>query len=143
MTASTDPGLQASLLGGSDIDPPASEITVWAIGDKDDTYRAVPGTGMALSMAISDVGSDAALGGGFLRFAEDGAVENWKLTYDELIYVLHGELTIESGETVVVARPGSACLMRAGTTATYRGLAGTHALFVIYPANPSGLGRRE
>lgn len=57
--------------------------------------------------------------------------------YDEFNFILEGELHVESGEQVVVARPGDLVRVGAGTEGRY--FAPVHArMLAIYDRNPAG-----
>jgi ethanolamine utilization protein EutQ len=88
--------------------------------------------GLELARAITNAGSTQ-LGGGYMRFTSDAEFADWTLTYDEVLFVHAGELTVvgEGGNTV--ARAGEAILIPKGTKVTYRGRAGTVSFFVLWP----------
>jgi ethanolamine utilization protein EutQ len=100
------------------------------------TDRDVPWSelvpGFELARAITNAGSTQ-LGGGYMRFAQDAEFANWTLTYDEVVFVHAGELTVLSEGENTVARAGEAILIPKGTTVTYRGRAGTFGFFVLWP----------
>ena len=74
------------------------------------------------------------LGGGFSRFTGEAVLADWTLRYDEVFYVIEGELVIESaGHKTVRGGPGEVILIQAGTTVTYRSGPGTKAFFVLHP----------
>ena len=85
-----------------------------------------------VSGAITSAGSTQ-LGGGYMRFAQDAEFADWTLTYDEVVFVQTGELTVLSGNGNTVARAGEAILIPNGSKVTYRGRAGTLGFFVLWP----------
>ncbi len=88
--------------------------------------------GLELARAITHAGSTQ-LGGGYMRFAQDAEFADWTLTYDEVLFVQTGELTISSEGENTVGRTGQAILIPKGTKVTYRAHAGTVAFFVLWP----------
>lgn len=100
------------------------------------TDRDVPwdelAPGFELARAITNAGSTQ-LGGDYMRFAQDAEFADWTLTYDEVLFVQTGELTVLSEGEDTVARGGEAILIPKGTKVTYRGRAGTVGFFVLWP----------
>jgi ethanolamine utilization protein EutQ (cupin superfamily) len=88
--------------------------------------------GLELARAITNAGSTQ-LGGGYMRFTSDAEFADWTLTYDEVLFVQAGELTVTSDGGDTVARAGEAILIPKGTKVTYRGRAGTASFFVLWP----------
>ncbi len=95
--------------------------------------EAVPGVWMSLPFSAMGTGR---LGGGYLRFEVDADLGAWRLTYDELLHVTRGRMTVEQldppGEALIV-EAGASILLAAGVTVRYRGIAGTYGLFVTTP----------
>jgi ethanolamine utilization protein EutQ (cupin superfamily) len=88
--------------------------------------------GLELARAITNAGSTQ-LGGGYMRFTSDAEFADWTLTYDEVLFVQAGELTVLSDGENTLARAGEAILIPKGTKVTYRGRAGTVSFFVLWP----------
>jgi ethanolamine utilization protein EutQ len=88
--------------------------------------------GLELARAITHAGSTQ-LGGGYMRFAQDAEFADWTLTYDEVLFVHTGELTVMSDGASTTARAGEAILIPKGAKVTYRGRAGTVSFFVLWP----------
>src|SRR5712691_12192389 len=88
--------------------------------------------GLELARAITSAGSTQ-LGGGYMRFTQDAEFAGWTLTYDEVLFVQAGELTVASDSGNTVARAGEAVLIPKGAKVTYRGRAGTVSFFVLWP----------
>jgi ethanolamine utilization protein EutQ (cupin superfamily) len=88
--------------------------------------------GLELARAITNAGSTQ-LGGGYMRFTSDAEFADWTLTYDEVLFVQTGELTVVSDGRSIVARAGEAILIPKGAKVTYRGRAGTVSFFVLWP----------
>lgn len=59
----------------------------------------------------------------------------WRLDYDEVEYVLEGELHITSGEEAVVARPGDVVAVPRGSSITFGTPSWAKFLYVTYPAD--------
>ncbi len=109
----------------------AAQTKVKLLTDRDVPYsELVPG--FELARAITNAGSTQ-LGGGYMRFAQDAEFADWTLTYDEVLFVQTGELTVLSEGEDTVARGGEAILIPKGTKVTYRGRAGTVGFFVLWP----------
>ena len=88
--------------------------------------------GLELARAITNAGSTQ-LGGGYMRFTSDAEFADWTLTYDEVLFVQAGELTVLSEGGSIMARAGEAILIPKGAKVTYRGRAGTVSFFVLWP----------
>ncbi len=86
--------------------------------------------GLQLARAITNAGSTQ-LGGGYMRFTQDAEFAGWTLTYDEVLFVQAGQLTVASDAGSTVARAGEAILIPKGAKVTYRGEAGTVSFFVL------------
>jgi ethanolamine utilization protein EutQ (cupin superfamily) len=109
----------------------AAQTEVKLLTDRDVPWsELVPG--FELARAITNAGSTQ-LGGGYMRFGQDAELADWTLTYDEVLFVQVGELTVLSDGGTTVARAGEAILIPKGTKVTYRGRAGTVGFFVLWP----------
>lgn len=75
------------------------------------------------------------LSAGFVEFTETGATEPWTLPYEEVLYVVQGELTLTHGEEQVVAQAGDLVTLEKGATVVYAGTAGTRLVFSLVPAD--------
>ncbi|MBO9523120.1 MAG: DUF861 domain-containing protein [Nocardioidaceae bacterium] len=75
------------------------------------------------------------LSAGFLEFTETGATEPWTLPYEEVLYVIEGELTLTHEGTDIVAKTGDLVTLEKGATVVYAGTQGTRLLFSLVPAN--------
>jgi ethanolamine utilization protein EutQ len=62
----------------------------------------------------------------------------WNLDYDEIEYVLEGELHITRGDTVVVGRPGDVIAVPKGSSITFGSPSWARFLYVTYPADWAG-----
>lgn len=106
---------------------------VLLLREGDTPYEELEGVpGMELGRVITTPATTQ-LGGGFSRFTGDCELADWTLRYDEVFYVIEGELVIESSGTVTRGGPGEVLLIPAGTTVTYRSGPGTKAFFVLHP----------
>jgi ethanolamine utilization protein EutQ (cupin superfamily) len=109
----------------------AGQTKVKLLTDRDVSFEElVPG--LELARAITSAGSTQ-LGGGYMRFVRDAEYADWTLTYDEVLFVQTGELTVVSDRISVVARAGEAILIPKGAKVTYQGRAGTLSFFVLWP----------
>src|SRR5260370_24584853 len=112
-------------------DEVAVQTKVKLLTDRDVPFEElVPG--LELARAITSAGSTQ-LGGGYMRFTEDAEFAGWTLTYDEVLFVQAGELTVASDGANTVARAGGALLIPNGAKVTYPGKAGTVSFFVLVP----------
>jgi ethanolamine utilization protein EutQ (cupin superfamily) len=112
-------------------DEVAAQTKVKVLTDRDVPFEElVPG--LELARAITSAGSTQ-LGGGYMRFTQDAEFADWTLTYDEVLFVQAGELTVASNGGNTVARAGEAILIPKGAKVTYRGRAGTVSFFVLWP----------
>jgi ethanolamine utilization protein EutQ len=112
-----------------------SKAQVLLLREGDTPYEGLDGVpGMELARVLTSAGTTM-LGGGFSRFVGEAELADWTLQYDEVFYVLEGELAIESGGSVTRAGAGEILLIARGTTVTYRANAGTKAFFVLHPRN--------
>ena len=106
---------------------------VLLLKEGDTPYAELDGVpGMELGRVITTPATTS-LGGGFSRFTGEAVLADWTLRYDEVFYVIEGELVIESGQETVRGGPGEVILIPAGTTVTYRAGSGTKAFFVLHP----------
>jgi ethanolamine utilization protein EutQ len=106
---------------------------VLLLREGDTPYEGLDGVpGMELARVITTPATTG-LGGGFSRFTGQAELADWTLRYDEVFYVIEGELVIESAGQTVRGGPGEVILIPAGTTVTYRSGPGTKAFFVLHP----------
>lgn len=73
------------------------------------------------------------IGAGFVRF-RDTAFE-WDLSYDEVLYMIEGELAVEADGETVTAGPGDVLSLPSGSRVTYRFRGACLAFFATYPVN--------
>ena len=62
----------------------------------------------------------------------------WTLDYDEVEYVLEGELHITAGDQVAVGRPGDVIAVPKGSSITFGTPSWARFLYVTYPADWAG-----
>lgn len=75
------------------------------------------------------------LSAGFVTFPDGGKTDQWTLPYEEVFYVIEGELALHvDGRTVTVAADEVVTLEK-GATVVYEGTPGTRAFFSLVPAN--------
>jgi ethanolamine utilization protein EutQ (cupin superfamily) len=79
------------------------------------------------------------LGCVFMTFDRDGRTEPWTLRYEEVIFVVSGELTltvIEDGaESIVTGHESDVLTLHKGATVRYGGTKGTRLFVSLYPVN--------
>src|SRR5260370_9212566 len=84
-------------------DEVAVQTKVKLLTDRDVPFEElVPG--LELARATTSAGSTQ-LGGGYMRFTEDAEFAGWTLTYDELLFVQAGELTVSTDGPKTLPRP--------------------------------------
>lgn len=88
--------------------------------------------------AADVVGSEhgSPMGAGFLSF-HNGSFP-WKLTYDEVQYVIEGELHIELPERTLVGKPGDVLFVPKGSEIRFATPSWAKILYVTYPADWAG-----
>jgi len=98
--------------------------------DLDFQHRGGPPGAAWVARAVSHEVSPH-LGMGFARW--EGAHVEWTLLYDEVIFVIQGELELEANGEHYRVTPGQMLWLPEGTELVYGG----HALFgyIVYPAN--------
>jgi ethanolamine utilization protein EutQ (cupin superfamily) len=84
------------------------------------------------------------LAGGILRLDDGGAGEPWKLPYEELLYVITGNLRLRFADQTLALAPGEVAAIPRGAEVVYEGDPGTTAFYALTPANwhvehPNGL----
>jgi ethanolamine utilization protein EutQ (cupin superfamily) len=110
---------------------PKSEPGVQLLTEQDVPFEEIS-QGLGAARAITAAGFTE-LGGGWVRMDGSGELADWTLRYDEVLYVVAGELEIACQGTTTVARPGQAILIGSGTTVTYRARPDTTVFFVLHP----------
>lgn len=74
------------------------------------------------------------LGAGFIKLEEAGNFE-WQVLYDEILYVVSGELAIIQGEETKMGTAGDVFFLKEGTSIKYSTPSTTEFFYSIYPAN--------
>ena len=87
---------------------------------------------MAQLAEICGAGDGTPLGVGMARMS--GARMDWTVTYDEVLIVLSGQLTVRTGDGVMVAGPHDSVWLPAGTSLTYE----AEDCVVAYAIHPAG-----
>ena len=88
--------------------------------------------GVEVSRSISD-GALTDFGGGHFRWIEDAEIHG-ELNYDEVVYVLEGQLELETQDGgAMVGGPGDTFVLKNGASATYRAKVGTSVFYVLHP----------
>jgi len=100
---------------------------------EDDTHRAPVGTGFANRISKHTGFKD--LSAGFMEFLEDTETDPWTAPYEEIMYVIKGELTLRSDGVEITAKEGEVASVEKGATLTYQAPAGTKLFFSLTPAD--------
>ena len=90
----------------------------------------------SINMKIARVVDDpkvSSLGAGFIELKNEGF--EWKLYYDEIIYVIDGELTIKHKKHEYKAKPGEIISLHKGVEIVYSAEEYAKFFYVIYPVN--------
>ena len=87
---------------------------------------------MAQLAEICGASDGTPLGVGMARMS--GARMAWTVAYDEVLIVLSGQLTVHTGDEVMVAGPHDSVWLPAGTTLTYE----AEECVVAYAIHPAG-----
>lgn len=87
--------------------------------------------GVEVSRSITD-GELTDFGGGHFRWVENAEIHG-ELNYDEVVFVLEGELDIETQDGPMTGRPGDTFVLKNGASATYRAKTGTSVFYVLHP----------
>ena len=72
---------------------------------------------------------------GFAEWTDATPSEPWVLPYEEAVFVLEGQLTIEAGDLKVVGRPGELITVEKGTETVSYATPGTKVFYASYPGN--------
>ena len=105
---------------------------VWKFTADESKYASVQDTAMELERSVTE-SKLTRLGGGYMRFATAGEFGPHPVAYDELFFVLSGQLEFITDDETIVMGPGDAGLIEEGAIVTYRGTAGTVAGFAVTP----------
>lgn len=78
------------------------------------------------------------LGAVFMTFENDGDTDPWTLRYEEVIYVVRGQLRVTVigdlvAETVLVGNSGDVLTLHQGATVRYAGTPGTRLFVALVP----------
>jgi len=92
---------------------------------------APPGEKIGLRDVIT--AKDGNLCAGFMTF--DHAHLPWKLTYDEIDYVIEGDFTLKAGDREYVCKPGDVISIPNGTEVVFGSPTRAKVFYVTYPAN--------
>lgn len=72
---------------------------------------------------------------GFAEWTDATPSEPWVLPYEEAVFVLEGELTIQVGDRKVVGHPGELLTVEKGTETLAYATPGTKVFYASYPGN--------
>jgi ethanolamine utilization protein EutQ (cupin superfamily) len=84
---------------------------------------------------IGDVWDEArstSMGVGYARW-EQGEANAWTVSYDEVLIVVSGTITVQFGQESVTAGPGELIWLEKGTSVVYRGDTAAVVVYVTYP----------
>lgn len=87
------------------------------------------------SLCGSDDGSQ--LGAGLVRLS--GANIPWVIKYDEIIFVVEGEFTVQTPEATLTARAGDSIWLPAGTALNYK----AEKALLFYAIHPADWATKE
>jgi ethanolamine utilization protein EutQ len=93
--------------------------------------KEVPGLKMGLVDVITS--RDANLAAGFMTF--DHSELPWRLTYDEVEYVIEGDYVLKVDSQVFRARPGDVIYVPKGSQVVFSSPSFAKVFYVTYPAN--------
>lgn len=75
------------------------------------------------------------IGAGIAEWADATPSEPWVLPYEEALYIISGELTIEADGYAVVGRTGDVVTAEKGVEMVTYATPGTRVFFASYPGN--------
>lgn len=76
-----------------------------------------------------------ALAGGFAEFTDSSPAEPTTLPYEELLYVIEGEITLTVGDQVITGSTGDFLTLEKGATVVFAGTPGTRLFYAVSPAD--------
>lgn len=83
---------------------------------------------------VLDESASDSMSAGYYRNANKGEGNAWVVTYDEVLVVLRGALTIRSAEGATTARAGEVIFLTKGTAVTYEAAEDdTEVVYVTHP----------
>ena len=101
-----------------------------------------PGPGPAMDCRLADGGTaqqhGAPMAAGFMSLHR--GTFPWTLDYDEIEYVVEGELHITTADGVAVGRPGDVIYVPKGSAITFGTPSWARFLYVTHPAQWAGEG---
>ena len=83
---------------------------------------------------IVEYPSSQSLGAGLIKLTEAGNFE-WQVLYDEVLFVVSGELVIVQDGTAQTGTAGDVFFLKEGAKITYSTPSETEFFYSIYPAN--------
>lgn len=75
------------------------------------------------------------IGAGIAEWTNATPSEPWRIPYEEVLYVIEGELTVVAGDLTVVGRVGDVITAERGVEMVTRAVPGTRVFFASYPGN--------
>jgi ethanolamine utilization protein EutQ len=124
---------------GSAPDPAPRLRHVPGVGAMALTPFPFPGPPASMDVRTTDVVTAAdglPIGAGVMSLREGSFP--WTLDYDEVEYVLEGELHLTCGDQMVVGRPGDVIAVPKGSSITFGTPSWARFLYVTYPADWGG-----
>jgi ethanolamine utilization protein EutQ len=83
---------------------------------------------------VLDPSNSGSMSVGFYRNLKKGQKNEWVVTYDEVLIVTKGALTVRSAAGATTARPGQVIFLTKGTALAYEAAADdTEVVYVTYP----------
>ncbi len=133
-------GVAALRVGpGSAPAPPPRLRHVPGVGSMALTPFPYPGPAASMDVRTTDVVTSAdgvPMAAGVMSLREGSFA--WTLDYDEVEYVLEGELHLTCGDQLVVGRPGDVIAVPKGSSITFGTPSWARFLYVTYPADWGG-----
>jgi ethanolamine utilization protein EutQ len=83
---------------------------------------------------VLDSRNSSAMSAGYYRNLRKGESNEWIVTYDEVLVVIRGALTVRSAQVTTTALPGEIIFLTRGTRLTYESaMDDTEVVYVTYP----------
>ena len=127
---------EEKLLGEAAFDAVVAKSGIKKVAGDSVRFGLFEGAGQENQVGITDVitASDgSSMAAGFMRWKK--CFFPWTLTYDEVDYVIEGELHIRCGGETVVGKAGDVIFIPRNTTIEFGTTSEVHFLYVAYPAN--------
>ena len=90
--------------------------------------------GRATLASVVEAPFSSTMGAGLIRLEQGGTFE-WQVLYDEILFVVSGELIIIEQNEQKIGHAGDIFFLKKDTTITYSTSSETEFFYSIYPAN--------